>query len=562
MNEPPRPNMRTGGQVLIDALEIHGVDLAFCVPGESYLAALDALHDSKIKLIVCRHEGGAAMMADAYAKLTGKPGIVFVTRGPGATNASHGIHIAQQDSSPVILFIGQVGRSMMEREAFQEIDYRRMYGPMAKWVAQIEDPARIPEYVSHAFHTALAGRHGPVVLALPEDMLTERTDVGDAKPHRIAEPAPTPAAMAEFRERLAAARRPFVLVGGGGWTQAAVDDLAKFAAANALPVGASFRCNHLIDNRHVCYAGHVGIGIDPNLKRRVAEADPLIVIGARLGEMTTGGYTLVTPPRPSQPLIHVHPGAEELGRVYQAELPINASPGAFLAAAAAMAPVDGAKWAGETERAHADYLAFIEPTATPGEVQMGEIMRWLREALPDDAIIANGAGNYAGWVNRFYLYRRFGTQLGPTNGSMGYGLPAALAAKLIHPERTVVCIAGDGCFQMTANELATAALYKAAVISIVVNNGLYGTIRMHQEREYPGRRIATDLANPDFAKLAEAYGGFGAVVTKTADFAPAFKAAQASGKLAVIELRTDPEAITPMTTLSAIREAALKRAKG
>jgi acetolactate synthase I/II/III large subunit len=375
-------NRRSGGQVLVRALEIHGVDLAFGIPGESYLAVLDALVDSDIRLIVSRHEGGAAMMADAYGKLTGKCGIAFVTRGPGATNASHGVHIADQDSTPLILFVGQVGRGMIEREAFQEIDYRRMFSSMAKWVAQIDDPGRIPEYVSHAFHTALSGRPGPVVLALPEDMLTELTDTADAGPHRIAGAGPTPEAMAEFRVMLEKAKRPFVIAGGGGWDEDAGAALAGFAEANALPVGCSFRCQSLIDNRHPSYAGHVGIGINPKLAGRIEAADLLITVGARLGEMTTGGYTLIDIPRPRQKMVHVHPGAEELGRVYQADLPINAGSGAFLGACLGLEPVDGG-WAGETERAHQDYLDHRTPTTTPGTLQMGEVVRWLRANTPD-----------------------------------------------------------------------------------------------------------------------------------------------------------------------------------
>ena len=559
MNAKRQSNRRSGGQVLIKALEVHGVDLAFGIPGESYLAVLDALVDSSIRLIVSRHEGGAAMMADAYGKLTGKCGIAFVTRGPGATNASHGIHIADQDSTPLILFVGQVGRGMVEREAFQEIDYRRMFSSMTKWVAQIEDPARIPEYVSHAFHTALSGRPGPVVLALPEDMLTQMCDVADTGAYRIAGAGPTPEALAELREMLEKARRPFVIAGGGGWDEDASTALAEYAEANRLPVGCSFRCQSLMDNRHPNYAGHVGIGINPKLAERIKSADLLIVVGARLGEMTTGGYTLIDIPRPRQKLVHVHPGAEELGRVYQADLPINAGAGAFLNACLELEPIDGG-WAEETRVAHQDYLDHRDPTATPGTLQLGEVVHWLRANLPDETIIANGAGNFAIWMNRFFEYRNFRTQLAPTNGSMGYGLPAAIAAKLVHPERPVVCFAGDGDFQMTGNELATAAQYGLPIIVLIVNNGLYGTIRMHQERDYPGRTIATDLVNPDFVKLAQAHGATGVRVTETKDFPGAFETAVKSGKLAVIELCIDPEAITPNTTLSEIREAALNRA--
>lgn len=562
MNEtakPPRSNLRTGGRVLIDQLRLHGVDRAFCVPGESYLAALDALHDTpEIALVVCRQEGGAAMMAEAYGKLTGRPGICFVTRGPGATNASPGLHIAFQDSTPLILFVGQVGRDMMEREAFQEIDYRRMFGPMAKWVAEIEDANRIPEFVARAFHTAVNGRPGPVVLALPEDMLTDRVSVGDGMRYREAEAAAPPAALAELAERLARAERPFVILGGGGWDQAAVSRVQDFAKAWDLPVGTSFRAQSHFDNTHPNYVGDVGIGINPALAERVKTADLLLVVGARLGEMTTGGYTLIDIPVPRQTLIHVYPGAEELGRVYAPTLPILSGMKSFAAALAALAPPAGARrWAALRAAARADYEAWTRPLPMPGPVQYGEIVAWLRRRLPDDAIICNGAGNYSGWIHKNYQFRRYRTQIGPTSGSMGYGTPAAIAAKLIHPERMVVNIAGDGCFMMHGQELATAVQYGAAILIVIVNNGMYGTIRMHQEREYPRRVVATALRNPDFAALARAYGAHGETVTDTAGFAPAFERAVASGGPALIDLRIDPNAITPRTTLDAIRAAAL-----
>jgi acetolactate synthase-1/2/3 large subunit len=557
-------NRRSGGQILVDALKIHGVDLAFCVPGESYLAALDALYDARdaIRLVTCRQEGGAANMAEAYGKLTGRPGICFVTRGPGATNASIGVHTALQDSTPMILFVGQVARDQVEREAFQEVDFRRMFGPLAKWVAEIDQAERIPELVSQAFHRAVNGRPGPVVLALPEDMLTDRVAVEDAGPHRAVQAHPGATDMAELRRRLAAAARPFMLLGGGTWTAAAVDDIRAFAEANRLPVGASFRCQDLLDNSHPCYAGDVAIGINPKLQARVAGADLLLVAGARLGEMTTGGYTLVDIPVPRQALIHVHPGADELGRVYQPALAINAGMPQFAAAARALAPIADPPWAGETETAHAEYLAHSAPIAVPGALQMAEIVAWLRDRLPPEAIITNGAGNYTTWAHRFYRYRRFRTQLAPTSGAMGYGLPAAVAAKAVHPERVVVCFAGDGCFLMNGQELATAVQHDLPIIVLVVNNGMYGTIRMHQEREYPGRTIGTDLANPDFAALARAYGAVGETIEHTVDFAPAFERALASGRPALLELRLDPEAITPRASLSEIRAAALRRQAG
>lgn len=549
---------RIGGHILVDCLRAHGVDLVFGVPGESYLAVLDGLVDApEIRTIVCRQEGGAAMMAEAYGKLTGKPGICMVTRGPGATNASAGVHIAFQDSTPMILLVGQVGREMFDREAFQEIDYRRMFGQMAKWVAQIDDPARIPEYMSRAFHTAVSGRPGPVVLALPEDMLVETAEVADFDPYKRTEPHPGPADLATFRDMLAKAKRPFVIMGGGGWSAQAEADLKRFAEANHLPVGASFRCQDYLDNRHPNYVGHVGIGIDPKLAARVRDSDMLIVIGSRLGEMTTSGYSLLEIPRPRQGLVHVHGGSDELGRVYQADLPIHASSGAFLAAVAAMEAVDASAWKSEVPIARADYEALLKPVASPGEMQMAQVVAWLDRTLPDDAIITNGAGNYATWVHRFYRYKGFRTCLAPTCGSMGYGVPAAVGAKLTHPERTVISFSGDGCYMMHGQELATAVQYDAAVIFIVVDNGMYGTIRMHQEREYPDRISATGLKNPDFAALAKAYGAHGETVTRTEDFESAFARASASGGPAVIHIKVDPEALTVTRTLSQIRETAL-----
>jgi acetolactate synthase-1/2/3 large subunit len=551
-------NLRSGGQVLIDALRIHGVDTVFCVPGESYLAALDALHDTpEIKLVVCRQEGGAAYMAEAYGKLTGRPGICFVTRGPGATNASVGVHCAFQDSTPMILFVGQVARDQVEREAFQEIDFRRMFGQMTKWVAEIDDAARVPEYVSQAFHRAVNGRPGPVVLALPEDMLTDRVDVPDAGRYKPVQPSPGAAQMHELHDRLSVAKRPLMILGGGGWSPEAVADMRAFAEAANLPVGCSFRCQDLFDNGHPNYAGDVGIGINPKLAERVKNTDLLIVVGARLGEMTTSGYTLVSIPVPRQTLVHVHASAEELGRVYQPALAINAGMAAFGAMAKALAPLPSRPWDSETKAARADYLEWTTPPTVEGPVQMGEIMTWLEQRLPADAILTNGAGNYSTWIHRFHRYRQFRTQLAPTNGSMGYGVPAAVAAKLTAPARMVVSFNGDGCYMMNGQELATAVQYNAPVIFVVVNNGSYGTIRMHQERNYPGRVSGTDLVNPDFVALAKAYGAHGELVEKTADFAPAFERAAKAGKPALIEIRLSAEVITPRQTLSQIRAAAM-----
>ena len=554
---------RLGGHLLVDALRTHGVDMVFGVPGESYLAVLDGLHDANsIQTIICRQEGGAAMMAEAYGKLTGKPGVCLVTRGPGATNASAGVHIAFQDSTPMVLLVGQIGRGMTDREAFQEIDYRRMYGELAKWVAQIEDASRIPEYISRAFHTATSGRPGPVVLALPEDMLTDYVAPRDADPYHKIEAHPGAQDMERLRGMLAAAKSPMMILGGGGWDAEACASIQAFSEANQLAVGVSFRCQDYFDNRHPNYVGHVGIGLPPALRDRIINSDLLLVAGARLGEITTGGYALLEIPRPKQTLVHVHAGAEELGRVYQADLPINASPRAFAGALAALAPVDASAWAASTAQGHQDYLSTLKPQPIPGDVQMGEIAAWLNQTLPDDALICNGAGNYATWMHRFYQYRRYRTQLAPTSGSMGYGLPSAVAAKLVHPDRVVISMNGDGCFMMHGQELATAMQYGANIIAIVVNNSMFGTIRMHQEREYPGRAANTGLRNPDFAALARAYGAHGGTVLGTDQFQPAFERALAAKVPSLIEIKIDPEAITPVTTLTAIREAALAKAGG
>ncbi|MDX1487910.1 MAG: thiamine pyrophosphate-binding protein, partial [Acidiferrobacterales bacterium] len=453
----------------------------------------------------------------------------------------------------LILLIGQVARNTLDREAFQEIDFRRMYGQLAKWVAQIDDARRIPEYLSRAFYTATSGRQGPVVLALPEDMLADAVEVGDAVPYQHVEACPGANAMQTLRTLLSECQRPLIILGGSGWTADACEAIKIFSEANNVPVGASFRCQHLFDNTHPNYIGDIGIGINPKLAQRIRDADLLLVIGARLGEMTTSGYTLVDIPTPKQNLVHVYSGAEELGRVYQPRLAINASMPAFAFAARALEPVDSIAWESWTADAHADYLANIVPQHGPGDLQLAEVVFWLRQHLPADAIITNGAGNYTAWVHRFYQYRSFRSQLAPTSGSMGYGVPAAIAAKAEHPERTVVCFAGDGCFLMTGQELATAVQYRLNIIVLVVNNSMYGTIRMHQERHYPGRVIATDLVNPDFVALAKAYGAHGERVERTADFPAAFERALSANTPALLELRIDPEAITPRVSLSEIR---------
>jgi len=553
---------RHGGRILADALAAQGVKAAFGVPGESYLPVLDGLHDlrEQIKFIVCRQEGGASYMAEAYGKLTGEPGVLFVTRGPGATNGAIGVHTAFQDSTPMVVFIGQVPNEFAEREAFQEIDYRRMYGQLAKWVAQIDRVERIPEYVSHAFHTACAGRPGPVVLALPEDTLFSQAAVADVPKHHTVRPAPSPAQIEEVRGLLDSAQRPFVLLGGGGWDGDTCRRLQRWIEARGLPVGTSFRCQDLFDNRSSNYAGDVGIGINPQLAERIKNADVLLVIGARLGEMTTGAYTLVEAPLPKQTLIHVHAGADELGRVYRPALAINAGNAQFVQALERLA-FDQPAWRADTERLRQNYLEWTTPRPMPGELQYGEVIKWLSDRLPEDTVVAGGAGNFAGWLHRHFRYKGFRTQLGPTNGSMGYGYPAALAAKLAEPRRPVIAVCGDGDFLMNGQELATAVQYGAAFVALIVNNGLYGTIRMHQEREYPGRVYGTSLQNPDFVAYARAFGAHGESVARTADFAPAFERAWGSGKPALIELRIDPDAITPATTLSAIRQKALKSAR-
>ena len=550
---------RTGGEILVDQLKIHGVDLAFGVPGESYLAVLDALHDAQdqIKFVICRHEAGAANMAEAYGKLTGRPGICMVTRGPGASHAAIGLHTAFQDSSPMILLIGQVGRDMREREAFQEVDYRRMFGQMAKWVAEIDDAERIPEFMNHAFALATSGRPGPVVLALPEDMLTSLATTADAKPYKPVQAYPGPTDMAEFRDRLAQAQRPLLIVGGGTWNAAAKRDIEAFATAWQLPTAVSFRCQDYVDNTLPIYAGDVGIGINAKLADRVRNADLLIACGPRLGEMTTSGYTLIDVPVPKQTLIHIHPGAEELNRVYQPTLAINAGLANFAAAAVQLAPPATIPWGDAAAVAHEEYLANQKSPPPPGPLDMVAVVEHLREVLPPDAILTNGAGNYTVWFHRFYRFSKWRTQLAPTSGAMGYGVPSAVAAAILHPDRIVLSLNGDGCFLMNGQEIATAMQYGAKPIFLVINNGMYGTIRMHQERHYPARVSGTELHNPDFAAYARSFGAYGEVVTTTEEFGPAFERALKAGRAALLELRLDPEALTPRQSLSQIRAAAI-----
>ncbi|MBB4105101.1 thiamine pyrophosphate-binding protein [Allorhizobium borbori] len=546
---------RTGGQLIVEALKANGVKRVSCVPGESYLAVLDALYESGIETIVCRQEGGAAMMADCWGRLTGEPGVCFVTRGPGATNASAGLHVARQDSIPMILFIGQVQGDAREREAFQEVEYRRAFTEFAKWVGEIDDAARIPEFVTRAFAVATSGRPGPVVLSLPEDMLVRLADAPAAKPYMPVESHPGAAQIAALGDLLEKAKRPLVILGGTRWDEESVAEIRAFAETWKLPVGCSFRRQMLFDHTSPSYAGDVGIGINPALAKEVKDADLLLLIGGRFSEMPSSSYTLMDIPYPKQTLVHVYPEPEELGRVYRPDLAIAAAPKHFAAALAGLEPKAEPHWATRTEAMHAGYLKWSTPPASgPGAVHMGPIMEWIEANTPKDTIFTNGAGNYATWVHRFHRFERYATQAAPASGSMGYGLPAAVAAKAEFPNREVICFAGDGCFMMHGQEFATAVRYNLPIITVLVNNGMYGTIRMHQEREYPGRVSATGLTNPDFADLARAYGGHGETVRETAEFAGAFQRARASGKPSIIEIILDPEAITPARTLTDIRE--------
>lgn len=548
-------NMRHGGRVLAEQLRLQGCERVFCVPGESYLAALDGLHDiESIHTIVCRQEGGAAMMADAYGKLTGKPGVCFVTRGPGATNAAAGVHIAWQDSTPMLLLIGQVARGTLDREAFQEIDYRRMFGQMAKWVAQVDDPERIPEYLSHAYHLATSGRPGPVVLAFPEDVLAADVAVEDAKPAVAVTAKAAPEDVAEFECMVREARKPLMIVGGGGWSAQASKSIEQFATTNNMPVAVSFRCQDYFDNAHPNYAGHVGVGIAPSLAQRVKDCDLLVSIGARLGEATTRNYDMVDIPNPQMRLIHVYPGPDELGRVYRPDLAINASSPSFATAIADLKIAEADQWQGWSKSVADDFRDSLKMPGCPGELKLEDIVAYLSERLDPDAIICNGAGNYTVWVHRYFRYRPFRSQLAPTSGSMGYGVPAAVAAKLTDPGRQAVCFAGDGCFMMHCQELATAVQYKVNPIFIVVNNGMFGTIRMHQEKTYPGRVYATGLHNPDFAALARSYGAHGVRVASQSEFVEAFEACQGMDVPAVIEAIVDPEALHPDATLTQVRK--------
>lgn len=556
------------GHLIVECLVAQGVSHAFGVPGESYLAVLDGFHKyrDKIRFVINRQEGGAAFMAEAAGKLTNRPGICFVTRGPGATNASIGVHTAFQDSTPMVLFVGDVASDQRDREAFQEVDYSVFLGPstkgMAKRVERIDDPDRIPEYVARAFATAMNGRPGPVVLVLPEDMLTQATTARPLARVEAVEAWSDPGALRTLREMLLAARKPFVIAGGGGWTPQAAQALQRFAENWKLPVGNAFRFQDTFDNHHPLYAGDVGIGINPKLAARVRESDLILAIGPRLGEMTTSGYTLLAPPKAKQKLVHIHASAEELNRVYQADLAINATMNAAARSLEVLTAPPELPWAGWAEAANADYRGNLEPQKLPGAIDMPAIVGVLQRLLPPDAVLTNGAGNFASWIHRFFVHHGLAkghkTQLAPTSGAMGYGVPAAIAASIVSG-RTAFTIAGDGDFLMTGQELATAAQFGARSIILLLNNGMYGTIRMHQEREYPEHVHGTELANPDFVALARAYGYAGVRISRTEEFEPQLAAALERREGTLIEVQLDPEVITTRGTLSAIREAALKK---
>jgi len=560
------PSPRPAGHALVEALIAQGVPTCFGVPGESYLAVLDGFHEyrDRIRFVACRQEGGAAFMAEAQGKLSGRPGICFVTRGPGATNASIGVHTAFQDSTPMILFVGQVASDQRDREAFQEIDYRQMFGPgtlgLAKWVGEVQQADRLPEYVARAFHTAMQGRPGPVVLVLPEDMLTQPTAAPVLPRVEPVRAWPAPGGLRELRALLLAAERPIVIAGGSGWDAESAAALQRFAENWQLPVACAWRFQDTFDNRHPLYAGDVGIGINPKLAARIRAADLVVALGVRLGEMTTGGYTLLQPPRPVQKLVHVHAGAEELGRVYAAELLLQASMAVAAKALETLVAPTAVPWVEHAAAARADYESnLVAPTVQP--LDLAVVVKTLQRLLPEHTVFTNGAGNYSGWLHRYCrhagLQHHGRTQLAPTSGAMGYGLPAAVAAALLHPERTVVNLAGDGDFLMTGQELATATGYGAKrLLSVVVDNGSYGTIRMHQEREYPGRTSGSDLYNPDFAAFARAFGWRGEFVDRTADFEPALQRFTQAGTPTLLHLKLDTDVITTRTTLGAIRAAA------
>ncbi len=558
------PVRRTGGHILVDQLAAQGVEHVFCVPGESYLAVLDGLYDQTINVTVCRQEGGAAMMAEAWGKLHGTPGICMVTRGPGASNAMAGVHIAHQDSTPMILFVGQIARNMRDRDAFQEMDYRAVFGSQTKWTTEIDQVERIPEIVSRAFHVATSGRPGPVVIALPEDMLTEATAVADAPRFTAIDTTPAPQQISQLMSQLSAAQRPIAILGGSRWDAQSIQQFADFAEQNHLPVAVQFRRQMLFPASHPCFVGDVGLGCNPQLLDYIRDADLVLLVGGRMSETPSQGYTLFPVPGPStsQTLVHIHPDAGELNRVYRSQLAINTSPVSFAAALSEQTNGTASDTRQElVTQLHEHFLAWSDPAKVTiqGDLQMGPIMQALRDTLPANTIMCNGAGNFATWLHRFYHFTEYGTQLAPTSGSMGYGLPAAVAAKRIHPNRPVVCFAGDGCFLMHGQEFATAVQYDLPIIVILIDNGMYGTIRMHQEMHYPGRPSATALHNPDFAAYATAFGGHGETVRTTDEFMPAMQRALDSKRPAILHCHLDPQAITPSATLDTLRERALNQ---
>ncbi|HEX4182161.1 MAG TPA: thiamine pyrophosphate-dependent enzyme [Caulobacteraceae bacterium] len=555
-------NRRSVGRALVDQLLIQGVRRISCVPGESYLPVLDALGDTDIAITVCRQEGGAAMMADAWARATGAPGVCFVTRGPGAANAFVGVHIAQQDCNPLVLFVGQIERAARGREAWQEIDLERAFGGVAKLVVELDDPNRVGEIVSRAFHLATSGRPGPVIIGLPRDVLSMEYPGPDAPPVVPIEAGPSAVALTTLQEMLAEAQRPLAIVGGSRWDEASRAAMHSFADRFEMPVATSYRRGGLFDAEHACYAGDLGLGPNPRLIARIKAADLVLLLGGRLGEVASQQYKLLGLPDPGVRLVHVHPDPDELGRIYRPALAIPAAPRQFAPALAGLTPPAAPVWRGQSADAHRDYLEWSgTATPQPGEVNLGEVFVWLRGALEEDAVICNGAGGYAAWLHRFSRFRRLDAHIAPASATMGYGPPAAIAMKQLYPERQVISVSGDGDFLMNGQEFATMVQYGLPITNIIIDNESYGSIRLSQEREFPCRVVATDLKNPDFAAYARAFGGFGATVERTADFADAFRAAEASGQPAIIHLKVSVECMTPGASLAAVREQALASGK-
>lgn len=545
----PSVTQRSGGRVLVECLLAHGVDTVFCVPGESYLTVLDALYDvqDRIRIIVGRHEASVGQMAEAYGKLTGKPGICFVTRGPGACHASIAVHTAHHDATPLILFVGQVGRDQLGRDAFQEMDYHGLFDLTAKWVVEINDPNRISELVSRAFHTAVNGKSGPVVVSIPEDMQNDLCAPAVPAHYKLAGAAPSTEALEQLQSLVEAAERPILMLGGSGWSAESVADIRSFAEAFGLPVATGFRRQDLFDNSHSNYIGDMGIAPSKDLVGQIRDADLLLVVGERLGDATSSSYTTFKIPRPSQKLIHVHAGAEELGALYEADLLINATAREFSGAVARLRPrgsIDRGTWIGAGRSAYERFS--VPPISGHPKIDVARIITDLSDRLPSNAIISNGAGLYTAFVHRYYQFRDYVSQLAPTTGAMGYGLPAAIAAKVVYPDRPAVCFAGDGCFMMASQELATAVMFNLNIIVIVIDNSSYGSIRYHQEKYFPGRVFATDLLSPDFVALAQSYGAYAERIEATEDFAAAFERAINSGRPALLTFRQDITEVVPI----------------